>query len=80
MKKKLFGGLAVLAVAVAAAWNVNFSSQANEMSEVALKNVEALASKDIVVAAFYCSGTPVPLVCVRTADGKAYDAGEKVWL
>ena len=36
-------GLAVLAIAAAAAGNVNFNSQTNLMSDLALANVEALA-------------------------------------
>jgi len=45
MKKKIFICLAIMAITAVTAWNVNFSSQANEMSDVALANVEALASK-----------------------------------
>jgi len=43
MKKKIFICLAIMAITAVTAWNVNFSSQANEMSDVALANVEALA-------------------------------------
>ena len=45
MKKKILSITAVLAVAVAAAWNVQFSSQTNGMSDVMLANVEALAQE-----------------------------------
>ena len=44
MNKKIFGGIAVLAVAVVATWNVNFS-QTSGMSDVSLANVEALAQE-----------------------------------
>ena len=43
MKKTLFSGLAVLAIAAVAGWNMNFNSQTKGMSDVALANVEALA-------------------------------------
>ena len=45
MKKKIFGGIAVLAIAVVAAWNVNVNSRTNGMSDVQLANVEALAGE-----------------------------------
>ena len=46
MKKKIIGGIAVLAIAAVAAWNVgvNLNSQKNELPDVMLVNVEALAS------------------------------------
>jgi hypothetical protein len=43
MKKKVFGGIAVLVIAAIAAFNVNFNSQSNELSAISLANVEALA-------------------------------------
>ena len=46
MKKKILGGFAVLAVAVAVAFNVNMNSEKNELSDLALANVEALAEED----------------------------------
>jgi len=49
MKKKIFGGIAVLAIAAVAILNVNFVSKTNSMSDVKFSNVEALASE---------SGTP----------------------
>jgi len=45
MKKKIFGGITVLVIAIVAAWNVNFSSKTNWMSNVMLSNVEALAQE-----------------------------------
>jgi Tfp pilus assembly protein FimT len=48
MKKKIFGLIAVLAIAAVAAWNVsvNFSSQKNELSDISMANVEALAQEN----------------------------------
>ena len=43
MKKKIFGGIAVLAIAAVAALNLNFNTQSNDFSVVSLTNVEALA-------------------------------------
>ena len=43
MKKKLFYGIAVLAIAVVAAWNVNVSSKGSGFSDISFANVEALA-------------------------------------
>jgi hypothetical protein len=45
MKKKIFISFAALAVAAVAAWNVYLASaQSNELSELMLANVEALAT------------------------------------
>lgn len=43
MKKKILGGLAILSIAVVAAFNVNVNVQNEGFSEVSLENVEALA-------------------------------------
>jgi hypothetical protein len=46
MKKKIFSGVAVLAIAVVAALNVNFGmSNKEDMSLLTLANVEALAQE-----------------------------------
>jgi len=45
MKTKIFGGIAVLVIAVVTAWNVNVNSRTNGMSDVMLANVEALAEE-----------------------------------
>ena len=42
MKKKIFGGIAVLAIATVAAFNVNMSNNENGLSDLAPANVEAL--------------------------------------
>jgi hypothetical protein len=36
MKKKILGGIALLAIAAMAAWNVDLNSQSNELSAVSL--------------------------------------------
>jgi len=46
MKKKIFGGIVVLAIAAVAAFNVNFNSQKKDMSTLGLANVEALAQSE----------------------------------
>ena len=49
MKKKIFGGIAVLAIAAVAAIGVNFNSQKKEISTLGLANVEALAQSEATV-------------------------------
>ncbi len=46
MKKKIFSGIAVLAIATVAAFNVNFST-GNDLSDISLANVEALATPEV---------------------------------
>ena len=43
--KTILGFLAVLLIAVVAAWNVNVNSQTKGMSDLRLANVEALAQE-----------------------------------
>ena len=43
MKKKIFGGIAVLSIAAAMTFNVSMNTQSNGLSNVALVNVEVLA-------------------------------------
>ena len=45
MKKKIFGGLFILAIAAVAAFNVSMNMQDNQLSALALANVEALAGE-----------------------------------
>ncbi|GAB6008824.1 NVEALA domain-containing protein [Dysgonomonas reticulitermitis] len=46
MKKKILGGIAILAIAALAAFNVNMNLvQESNMSPLALANVEALAQE-----------------------------------
>ena len=46
MKKKIFGGIAVAAIALTMALNVNISANNNSLSDISLANVEALAAAD----------------------------------
>ena len=43
MRKKIFGGIAVLAIAATMAVSANFSVKNNNLSNTSLANVEALA-------------------------------------
>jgi len=54
MKKKIFGGLAILAIAAVAVFNVNFNSKSSKLSDVSLANVEALAEYEIPSSDLYC--------------------------
>jgi hypothetical protein len=45
MKKYIISGIAVLAIAAVAAWNVGLNSQKNGLSDIQLANVEALAQE-----------------------------------
>lgn len=46
IKKTIFIGISVLAVAVVVAVNVNFASKSNGLSNLTLANVEALADNE----------------------------------
>jgi len=55
--KRNFYGIAVLVIAVVAAMNVNLSSKGHGMSDVSMKNVEALAGIEfgtISGSDYYC--------------------------
>ena len=43
MKTKIFGVIAVLAIAAMVAWNINFDTQKGNLSGISMDNVEALA-------------------------------------
>lgn len=45
MNKKILFGIAALAIATVSVVNVNFNSQSNNLSDVSLANVEALAQE-----------------------------------
>lgn len=69
MKKKILGGIAVLAIAVVAAFNVSINTQDSGMSLISLENVEALASGE-ASSTYYSSdlddcGTGGSSVCSR---------------
>lgn len=44
-KKKIFGSIAVLAIAALTAFNVNINTRENGFSDVSLENMEALAGE-----------------------------------
>jgi hypothetical protein len=46
MFKKSLGGIALLAIAAVAVMNVNLNSQSNDLSDISLANVEALAGDE----------------------------------
>ncbi|GAB6013259.1 NVEALA domain-containing protein [Viscerimonas tarda] len=46
MKKKIFGSLAILAIAAVTVLNVNLGSQKELLSDISLANVEALAQDE----------------------------------
>ena len=47
MNKKIFGGIAVLVIASAMALSVSFSAKNDNLSDISLANVEALARIEI---------------------------------
>ena len=63
-KKAIFGGIAVFAIAVAIAMNINMA-KSNNLSRVSLTNAEALAQYEIYLALctceqyYDCCGSPV---------------------
>ena len=64
MKKQVLGGIAVLAIAAVAAFNVNLNmNQKSDMSLLALANVEALAKCEDKVERD--GGTIITTVCDR---------------
>ena len=75
MKKKIFGGIAVLAIAAIAAWNVNVNSRTNGMSNVMLANVEALAEEYTWYPNnddYYDTTNHCYQQCVKSGTGCAY--------
>jgi len=65
MKHKIFGGIAVLAIAAAIAFNVTLSKQSNGLSNVSLANVEALA-EETGGFGYYCCNSGR---CADLSDG-----------
>ena len=60
MKRKVFGGIAVLSIAAVAAMIVSFSANSNNWSDVSLNKIEANANCEIKnkkgEVVFSCSG------------------------
>ena len=48
-KQKILGSLAVLAIAVLAAFNVNIGTGENILADVSLDNIEALAQESSII-------------------------------
>ena len=55
MKKNILGGVAVLAIAVAAAFTMTFNTYQGFMGELLLSEIEALAQSEVAVD---CDGAP----------------------
>ena len=47
MKNKILGGIAILAIAAVAAFNVNFNAQSGDLAVVSLADIEALAQEEL---------------------------------
>jgi hypothetical protein len=80
MKKKIFGFIAVLAIAALAAFNVNVNSQENGLSDISMENIEALASEDTNSNCKWkqmkCSkGTGYYEGCLTNGDGNSCTCG-----
>jgi hypothetical protein len=80
MKKKILGGIALLAIAAVAVWNVNLNSQSNKLSGAMLANVEALAEEnggsDCKWKSIKCSkGNSNYEGCLTNGDGTACTCG-----
>jgi len=50
MKTKIFGGIAVLVIAVVTAWNVNINSHKSNNLLIGINEIEALSEPEIGVA------------------------------
>jgi len=78
MKKKIIGGMAVLVIATVAMFNVNLGSKANNLSDVSLTNIDALAGEfqlaDVSTRQIYCCGSIK--LCGRATSGETI-AGQK---
>lgn len=69
MKVKILGGIVVLAIVAAAAWNVNISSKTNGMSNVMLANMEALAEESSSTPYYDCPGGKNGCVIIQERIG-----------
>ena len=63
MKTKLIIGFIAVAVSALAGWNINKSQNEAFLSELALANVEALASGEIVIE---CDNSSMAIRCQKT--------------
>jgi hypothetical protein len=70
MKKNIFYGLAILGIAIIAVVNVNLGSKSSNLSEVALKNLEALTQEGT---------TPGYVTCYSTFSHEKMSDNERLW-
>ena len=70
----IFCGIAILAMASVAVLNVNFNTNSNNLSNIALMNIEALANRESVVVNVPCSSeeTKTCHFIVKDKDGNDY--------
>ncbi|GHT49418.1 hypothetical protein FACS189474_3270 [Bacteroidia bacterium] len=54
MKKIIFASIAVVTIAIIATFNVSFNSQSNNLSDISLANVEALANTEFTSNGWSC--------------------------
>ena len=59
MGKKIIGVIAFAAIAVAAGWNLNLSKNETQLSELTLKNIEALAKPAEEGVDFGCNSSSI---------------------
>ena len=67
MKKTIIGSIAVLAISVTIALNMNLGKQGNGLSDISLANIEALAEESSTGAGYYCCGQFGQ--CVKLSNG-----------
>jgi hypothetical protein len=58
MKKRIFGGIVILAIAAVAAFNVNLTSQKSELSGISLANADVLANAEALATEEGASSNP----------------------
>ena len=78
MKTKLIIGFIAVAVAALAGWNINKSQNEAFLSELALANVEALASGEIVIE---CDNSSMAIRCQKNMFILWYclDCNRRIW-
>ena len=64
--KKIILSVAVVATAAIAGWNYQQNQQSVELSDLAMENVEALATGEVIVGPWYCAGSGY---CFETETG-----------
>lgn len=77
MKKFILSGIAVVVVAVAAMFNLSNSSN-SLLSDLALANIEALASNDIKYDVPHKNNNPTTCYLYIATDGSVYFDEEKL--